>query len=985
MNFTSKLLSDAQMKLCRNNLKMPTLLLDDKERKYNKFVTQNGLIKDPPSFEKERAMINPWSQDEKDIFMEMLARYGKDFTKISSSLNHKTTADCIEFYYKNHKSESFKEVKKWLDLRKQQQQCLPANTYLVASGKKWNHEMNASSLDMLGAASAVVAHDHCSSKSEKYAGSAVYGTCNDMKVSYGSSYLEGENSVDVSGQERDFVAADVLAGICGALSSETMSSCVTSFIHPAERINRITMDQLLTPEVTQNLDEEEACSDEGCELGSADWTDEEKSIFIQALGTYDKDFTKISSCMKTRSREQCKIFFSKARKCLGLDVIRQGTVLGGTPLSDANGGRSDTDDACVAEMDSAICSTQSCSKVDVDVSQSVENTNYEGIAHAAGNPFHAETDRSNEQDGDVFPGPNLVGGDEKVNNKKVSIFHDDKLASQGDNLRSNTRPKESIAAGLGCAEAIQLCEVADSADRETIVGGSTNVVSRNVSILTIGKTEPVVEACLEVESTKSTASTVCNVDTTGGSPAEALKVVVKTEASLPSKVGLSNKKLTNINLTANGKGLLCCGPDSNASAAALFSGTVANVCHLAFDPRYQQQIQLDLQQRKLKQPQAILLNQENVHPVPLNSLLPDPSSICFGGTLNVSSETTLNFEQGNKWHQNLVKRGIYQQYMPRKLSVNQVDRNMHILRGYPLQALSQDMTREVDLTAGEKPSLLDAECKKNVVPQSNQFFMSDKHWNKNNLPPSNSGIICSSRSENQSEAEIRNCIKNASSEIEEHRTGDVKLFGKILSHTSPLPQSSSSSHESNPRTSPELDGSSTTNCASIRRDNNRLVPNPGSGQVGLEALPVRTYGFWDGKRIQTGFSSLPETASMLAKYQGSLTGVSLYSAKDGMPSGNGVLTDYEQSYVPQLSSNGKRVENVSELQKRNGGIEMVSGFQQQGRVAPLGAKNMMGGRILVGGGGGVSDPVAALKMHYAARASALNNNIEAWRADMGDR
>ncbi|CAL9165762.1 unnamed protein product [Musa hybrid cultivar] len=984
VNFTSKLLSDAQIKLCRNNLKMPTLLLDDKERKYNKFVTQNGLIKDPPSFEKERAMINPWSEDEKDIFMEMLARYGKDFTKISSSLNHKTTADCIEFYYKNHKSESFKEVKKWLDLRKQQQQCLPANTYLVASGKKWNHEMNASSLDMLGAASAVVAHDHCSSKSEKYAGSAVYGTCNDMKVSYGSSYLEGENSVDVSGQERDFVAADVLAGICGALSSETMSSCVTSFIHPAERINRITMDQLLTPEVTQNLDEEEACSDEGCELGSADWTDEEKSIFIQALGTYDKDFTKISSCMRTRSREQCKIFFSKARKCLGLDVIRQGTVLGGTPLSDANGGRSDTDDACVAEMDSAICSTQSCSKVDVDVSQSVANTSYEGIVHAAGNPFHAETDRSNEPDGDVFPGPNLVGGDEKVNNK-VSIFHDDKLASQGDNLQSNTHPKESIAAGLGCAEDIQLCEVADSADRETIVGGSTNVVSPNVSILTIGKTEPVVEACLEVESTKSTSSTVCNVDTTGGSLAEGLKVVVKTEASLSSKVGLSKKNTTNINLTANGKGLLCCGPDSNASAAALFSGTVANVCHLAFDPRYQQQIQLDLQQRKLKQPQAILLKQENVHHVPLNSLLPDPSSICFGGTLNVSSETTLNFEQGNKWHQNLLKRGIYQQYMPRKLSVNQVDRNMHILRGYPLQAPSQDVMREVDLTAGEKPSLLEAECKTNVVPQSNQFFMSDKHWNENNLFPSNSGILRSSRSENQSEAEIRTCIKNASSEIEEHKTGDVKLFGKILSHTSPLPQSSSSSHESNPRTSPELDGSSTTNCASIRRDNNRLVPNIGSGQVGLEALPVRTYGFWDGKRIQTGFSSLPETASMLAKYQGSLTGVSLYSAKDGMPSGNGVLTDYQQSYVQHLSSNGKRVENISELQKRNGGIEMVSGFQQQGRVAPLGAKNMMGGGILVGGGGGVSDPVAALKMHYAARVSTLNNNIEAWRADMGDR
>ncbi|WOL16282.1 hypothetical protein Cni_G25069 [Canna indica] len=955
VNFTSKLLLDSQIKFYRNNLKMPSLLLDEKEKRYTGFITHNGLIEDPPRFEKERAMINPWSHDEKEVFMEMLAQVGKDFTKISSFLSHKTTADCIEFYYKNHKSESFKEVKNRLVLRKQQQ-CAPANTFLVASGKIWNHEVNAASLDMLGAASFAATHSLDTVSSQKYAGRTAY-------ESYG--YPGRPSSANISIEERETAAADMLVGICGALSSEALSSCISSSVDPPDKTNYVKLGQMITPEVSGNLDEEDACSDEGCgELDSADWTDQEKSMFIKALSIYGKDFMKISTFMKTRSREQCKIFFSKARKCLCLDAIQHDTANEGMPLSDANEGRSGTDDACVVEIDSAICSTQSCSKVDLDVTQSIANTSYDEIANVV--TGQNETNLVNEQNEDVFIESKVEGTD----NKEAFSIPDDKLQSQVDgNLQSDLHMKGSVVAAD--------CEVADSAGRETKVIRTSKII--------VSPSELVVEeACSKRES-----KMIQNAETDGdGGIAEGLKK--EDTKSLPVvKVGLSNAKLSNMNLTANQNSSLCSEKEFNPSEAALLSGKKADVCHpLAFVPSFQQQMHLDLLTHRPKKHQSILLNQEDSHSVPSNSFFVDSSSICFGGSLDESSRATLNFqEHANKQNHNTVKRDLYQQYMLRNIPVNQVDRNIQILRGYPLQAFNQEVKREADCPSDEKSSLLETDSKKNGITQSNNFFMSDMPWKKSNvsnLSHTISDLSCRSSAENQSDNEVKPFVKKACSETEEHRTGDVKLFGKILSHPSSVQKSSSSSHESNVRhPSPKFEVSTTRSNTNVN-DSSRFIGNAGSsGQVGLDERPVRTYGFWDGKRIQTGFSSLPENATMLAKTQEPLASLSFYQAKkDGIPNCSGVLTDYHQSYMQQLSSDGKRLESFSELQKRNG-AEMVSGFQQQGRGYPLDA-NVMGGGILVGSG--VSDPVAALKLHYAAaRAKILGSDVESWRGDIGGR
>ncbi|CAH9137611.1 unnamed protein product [Cuscuta epithymum] len=349
LSFTSRLLSNSStVTPYRCTERMPVMILDKKEKLLSRFITNNALVEDPCSSEKERSLINPWTSEEREIFIDKLATFGKDFGKIASFLEHKTTAECIEFYYKNHKSGDFLKTKSKPGYAKQGK-----SNYLVASGKRWNRESNAApSLDILGEASAMAA------KGDEDVG---FQMCS-SKYLLGESENKPSNSVDVCNNDREAVAVDVLAGICGSFSSEVTCSCITSSIDHEWKHHKVSSSTVRPPvtlEVMQQNVDEETYSDESCGemMDPADWTDEEKLSFIQAVSSYGKDFTMISRFVKTRSRDQCKVFFSKARKCLGLDALinpEPGITAGedgheGDRSDDAEGA------ACLLEMDSSIC------------------------------------------------------------------------------------------------------------------------------------------------------------------------------------------------------------------------------------------------------------------------------------------------------------------------------------------------------------------------------------------------------------------------------------------------------------------------------------------------------------------------------------------------------------------------------------------------------------------------------------------------------
>ncbi|KAL2526467.1 Duplicated homeodomain-like superfamily protein [Abeliophyllum distichum] len=365
------LLSDSQVKIYRSTLNMPALILDKEEKMVSRFISTNGLVEDPCAVEKERSMINPWTSEERKIFMDKLASFGKDFRKIASFLDHKTTADCVEFYYKNHKLDCFEKAPKKPNFLKQRK-SQPTSTYLLASRKRWNREGNAASLDILGSASAIAAKvDYGLEIQQKCTSTFFSGASSDHKEPTNDDVsLARSNSLDIFHNERETLAADVLASICGSLSSEAMSSCITSSVDLGEdyqdwRCQRVgsSIKCSFTPEVTQNVDDES--SDESCgEVDHTAWTDEEKALLIQAVSSYGKDFTMISRCVRSRSRDQCKVFYSKARKILGLDLIQPGPC--NAMPCDVNGGGSDTEDACDVETGSVNCSERSGCKMEDD-------------------------------------------------------------------------------------------------------------------------------------------------------------------------------------------------------------------------------------------------------------------------------------------------------------------------------------------------------------------------------------------------------------------------------------------------------------------------------------------------------------------------------------------------------------------------------------------------------------------------------------------
>jgi hypothetical protein len=115
----------------RPALKMPPMILGEKERLARRFESKNALVEDPVKVEVERKTINPWTAEEKKTFLEKFAVYNKNFSKISSHLEYKTTADCVEFYYRNQKSEDFEKIRRRQQLKKRRDYSRVGGSYLA--------------------------------------------------------------------------------------------------------------------------------------------------------------------------------------------------------------------------------------------------------------------------------------------------------------------------------------------------------------------------------------------------------------------------------------------------------------------------------------------------------------------------------------------------------------------------------------------------------------------------------------------------------------------------------------------------------------------------------------------------------------------------------------------------------------------------------------------------------------------------------------
>ncbi|XP_068491239.1 uncharacterized protein [Phaseolus vulgaris] len=904
INFTGKLLSESQVKVQRNTLKMPALILDEKEKIISKFVSSNGLVEDPLAIEKERSMINPWTPQEREVFLEKFAAFGKNFRKIASFLDHKTIADCVEFYYKNHKSDCFEKLKKQ-DVGKLGK-SFSAKTDLLASGKKWNRELNAASLEILSAASLMA--DGIAGNKKIRAGSSLLGGYGKVKTSRVEDFIEKSGSFDILGDERETAAAaDVLAGICGSLSSEAISSCITSSVDPVEgsrdrkflKVNPLYK-LPMTPDVTQDVDDE-TCSDESCgEMDPTDWTDDERAAFLQAVSSFGKDFAKIARRVGTRSQEQCKVFFSKGRKCLGLDLMRPISENVGSPVNDdANGGESDTDDACVVETGSVVGTEKSGTKTDEDLPLYGTNTFNDESNPVQARNLSAELNESKGTNGTEvdIEDANLVSDACAIDIDSKQGCDGSEFAAcgsvSGQAMSDSTENGKDKANKLGGAsiELISVPDTSEPCESNSFVGD--RMVVSEVSSDRLGneleRQRVSSPRCLDDRDNKQEADSGGIVDLK--SPGHMLSSTV-VNASL-SSFGNSCSGLSSSTENKHGplrKASPLSMDDHQASSNSSLQNTVAS----------------DIQCEKTASQDRL-------------------SSTC---DIQVSTDDKPPITGNSSDH---------------------VDAGS-ILQGYPLQA---PIKKEINGDMNSSSSATEL----HLLSQ------------KNEQPDDQTKKLQSSDSDKAS------------------RNGDVKLFGKILTNPSSAqkPNVGAKGSEENGTHHPKFSKPSSMKFTGHSADGNvKILKFDCNDYVGLENVPMRSYGYWDGSRIQTGLSSLPDSAILLAKYPAAFSNYPTSSAKLEQPSlqtfsknnnerllnGSNAVIDYQMfrrdgPKVQPFMVDVKHCQDVfSEMQRRNG-FEAISSLQQQSRGV-MGMNGVGRPGILVGGScSGVSDPVAAIKMHYS--------------------
>ncbi|KAA1472036.1 hypothetical protein DENSPDRAFT_154088 [Dentipellis sp. KUC8613] len=64
----------------------------------------NNIVDDPASFYEPCHRMGSWTEDEQVIFLEKFAAHPKQFGLIAQSLPHKTTSQCVQFYYLHKKN-----------------------------------------------------------------------------------------------------------------------------------------------------------------------------------------------------------------------------------------------------------------------------------------------------------------------------------------------------------------------------------------------------------------------------------------------------------------------------------------------------------------------------------------------------------------------------------------------------------------------------------------------------------------------------------------------------------------------------------------------------------------------------------------------------------------------------------------------------------------------------------------------------------------
>lgn len=79
-----------QVRIQGGQASIPSMILDPLEVRASRFLNSNGFIADPKEEERARKEVNPWTEEEKQIFERKYLKHPKQFAKVAQYLPNKT-------------------------------------------------------------------------------------------------------------------------------------------------------------------------------------------------------------------------------------------------------------------------------------------------------------------------------------------------------------------------------------------------------------------------------------------------------------------------------------------------------------------------------------------------------------------------------------------------------------------------------------------------------------------------------------------------------------------------------------------------------------------------------------------------------------------------------------------------------------------------------------------------------------------------------
>jgi hypothetical protein len=113
------------IELVRHMCDLPTqALLSDRAARWMKgYRDYNRLVEDPIQEEYSRALIRPWTDEEKRTFMERFLVHHKDFARIATFLPGRSVREIVQLYYQIQYSDEFSHTRRKYLMRKRRERA----------------------------------------------------------------------------------------------------------------------------------------------------------------------------------------------------------------------------------------------------------------------------------------------------------------------------------------------------------------------------------------------------------------------------------------------------------------------------------------------------------------------------------------------------------------------------------------------------------------------------------------------------------------------------------------------------------------------------------------------------------------------------------------------------------------------------------------------------------------------------------------------